>query len=83
MVQALAGAAGVAIDNAQLYARARRREQWLQATAEVTAQLLAGTDTDTALPLIASRAAELTGADWTLIALPTDPDTAPPARPVS
>ena len=54
---------------------ARRREQWLRATAEVTAQLLAGTDADTALPLIACRAAELTGADWTLIALPTDPDT--------
>ena len=69
VVHALAGAAGVAVDNSQLYARARRREQWLQVTAEVTAQLLA--DTDTALPLIASRAAELTGADWTLIALPT------------
>ena len=74
VVHALAGAAGVAVDNAQLYARARRREQWLQVTAEVTAQLLADTDTDTALPLIASRAGELTGADWTLIALPTDPD---------
>jgi signal transduction histidine kinase len=75
VVHALAGAAGVAIDNAQLYARARRREQWLQVTAEVTAQLLADTDTDTALALIASRAAELTGADWTLIALPTDTRT--------
>ena len=51
-----------------------RRERWLRATAEVTAQLLSGTDTDTALPLIAERAAELTGADWTLIALPTNPD---------
>ena len=74
VVRALAGAAGVAIDNAQLYAQAGRRERWLRAAAEVTAQLLSGTDTDTALPLIASRAAELTGADWTLIALPTDPD---------
>ena len=73
VVHALAGAAGVAVDNSQLYARARRREQWLQVTAEVTAQLLA--DTDTALALIASRAAELTGADWTLIALPTDTGT--------
>jgi signal transduction histidine kinase len=76
VVQALAGAAGVAIDNAQLYERARRRERWLQATGEVTAHLLSGTDTATALQLIASRAAELTGADWTLIALPTDPDRA-------
>ena len=80
-MRALAGAAGVAIDNAQLYAQARRRERWLQATAEVTAQLLSGTDTDTALPLIADRAAELTGADWTLIALPTDPDMNGATRP--
>jgi len=74
VVQALAAAAGVAIDNARLFEQARRREQWLRATGEITAQLLAGVDTDTAWPLIAAWAAELTGADWTLIALPADPD---------
>ena len=40
VVQVLAAAAGVAIDNARLYERARRRERWLQATGEVTAHLL-------------------------------------------
>ena len=36
--------------------------------------MLSGTDTETALQVIAARAAALTGAGWTLIALPTDPD---------
>ena len=42
----------------------------------MTAKLLGGSDTDEALHLIASRALELTGADYTLIALPDDPDAA-------
>ncbi|MET0863003.1 MAG: GAF domain-containing protein [Nakamurella sp.] len=77
VVQALAGAAGVAIDNARLYEAARRRQHWLEATGEVTAELLAGTDAREALHLIAHRALELTRADFTLIALPADPDMAP------
>jgi len=77
VVQALAGAAGVAIDNARLYERARRRELWLRATGEVTAQLLSGMNTDQALLLIAGRAAELTGANWALIAVPEDPEATP------
>ena len=77
VVQALAGAAGVAIDNARLYQRAPRREQLLRATGEVTAQLLSGTNIDQALLLIAGRAAELTGASWALITLPEDPDATP------
>lgn len=36
----LAVAASVAIDNARLYARARQREHWLEASAEVTSSLL-------------------------------------------
>lgn len=73
VVQALAGAAGVAIDNARLYEAARSRQAWLEATAEVTAELLGGTDPDEALHLIARHARELTGADHTIIALPDDP----------
>ncbi len=76
VVHALAGAAGIAIDNARLYEDARRRQLWLEATGEVTAKLLGGSDTDEALNLIASRALELTGADCTLIALPRDPEAA-------
>lgn len=77
MLQALAGAAGVAIDNARLYEAARRRQHWLEATGEVTAELLAGTDTLEALQLIAGRAQELSGADYAVIALPENPDADP------
>jgi signal transduction histidine kinase len=77
VVQALAGAAGVAIDNARSFEAARSRQAWLEATAEVTAELLGGTDTNEALQLIANRARELTHADYTIIALPDDPTAGP------
>ncbi|WP_086852305.1 sensor histidine kinase [Amycolatopsis kentuckyensis] len=70
VVQALAAAAGIAIENAHLYEQARVRQQWLAATSEVTTELLGGTDPAEALNLIASRALELTGSDVTLLALP-------------
>ena len=44
--------------------------RWLRAAAEVATELLAGTDPDAVLQLIAGRVGELTGADWTLIAVP-------------
>jgi signal transduction histidine kinase len=71
---ALAGAAGVAVENARLYEQAVRRERWLEATGEVVTELLAGGDSDRALELVASRALELTGADTAMIMLPSDPD---------
>ena len=77
VVQALAGAAGIAVDNARLYEDARRRQRWLEAIGEVTAELLGAGDPDEALRLIAGRALELTGADYTFIAVPDDPDAAP------
>lgn len=77
VLQALAGAAGIAIDNARLYEEARRRQRWLEASGEVTAGLLSGIDVDDALRLIANRALELTAADYTLIALHDDPDVDP------
>ena len=49
-------------------------ESWLAATVEVTTALLTGTDTREVLQLIATRTGELTGADYTLIALPPDED---------
>ncbi|WP_245645823.1 GAF domain-containing sensor histidine kinase [Pseudonocardia acaciae] len=77
VVQALAGAAGIAVDNARLYQDSRRRQRWLEAAGEVTAQLLGGGEPTDVLRLIASRARELTGADYTVIALPEDPEAAP------
>ncbi|MFD8496561.1 GAF domain-containing sensor histidine kinase [Amycolatopsis sp. NPDC059657] len=69
VVQALAAAAGIAIENAHLYQQARIRQQWLGATSEVTTELLAGTDPADALNLIAGRALELTGSHVTILAL--------------
>jgi two-component system, NarL family, sensor histidine kinase DevS len=77
VLQALAGAAGIAIDNARLYEESRRRQRWLEASGEITAGLLSGIDTDEALRLIANRALELTAADYTVVALHDDPDADP------
>lgn len=77
IVQALAGAAGVAIDNARLYEESRQRQRWLEATSEITAELLAGSETDEALYLVARRAQELTGADYALIVLADDVNVLP------
>ncbi len=74
LLQALAGAVGIAIDNARLYEEVRRRQRWLEAAGEITAELLAGSDAGEALHLIAARAHELTAADYTLIALADNDD---------
>jgi signal transduction histidine kinase len=63
LVIALAVAAGVAIDNARLYAAAERRQRWLAATAEITAVLVGEVERNTALELVARRACEVAGAE--------------------
>ena len=69
IVVALAAAAGVAIDNARLYAVAQRRERWLAATAEITGVLLGTVRRTEALQLIARRAREVSGADLVMVLL--------------
>jgi len=71
LVQALAAAAGVAIENARLYAEARRQQQWLRANAEVTRRLLFGDAPSEVLELVAQQALEMSGADLVVLALPT------------
>ncbi|HKD96777.1 MAG TPA: GAF domain-containing protein [Micromonosporaceae bacterium] len=56
VVIALATAAGVAIENARLYAAAGRRQRWLEATGEITNALLGRVDRTGALQLVADRA---------------------------
>ena len=63
IVVALAAAAGVAVENAQLYAESSRRQEWLAASAEITALLSAGDPGAEALQMIADRAREVAGAD--------------------
>jgi signal transduction histidine kinase len=66
---ALAAAAGVAIDNARLFALAQRRERWLAAAAEITSLLLGTVRRTEALRLIARRAREVADADLVLVML--------------
>ena len=73
-VMALAAAAAVAIENSRLYERTRQREQWQQAVADIANSVLAGTDPEEVLALVANRARSLTGADVALVALPDDDD---------
>ena len=72
IVVALAAAAGVAVDNARLFALARRRERWLAATAEITGVLLGTVHRIEALRLIARRAREVAAADLVMVLLHDD-----------
>ena len=74
IVVALAAAAGVAIENARLYALAHRRERWLAATAEITTVLLGEVRRTDALALVARRAREVAEAELALVLL-YDSDT--------
>ena len=71
LLVALAAAAGVAIDNARLYEEARRQERWLRASAEVTHELLSGTESTQVLALVTTQALEMSGADLVALAVPT------------
>ncbi|HEX4817955.1 MAG TPA: GAF domain-containing protein [Nonomuraea sp.] len=70
IVVALATAAGVAVENARLYEETRRRERWLQASAEVTTGLLSGSAPREVLSLMAVRAREMSDADLACVLLP-------------
>jgi signal transduction histidine kinase len=70
VLTALAAAAGVAIDNARLYDDARRRQEWLEATSELTRGLLSGRGLEDVLAGFAQRAATFAQADLALVALP-------------
>jgi GAF domain-containing protein len=72
LAQALAAAAGIAIDNARLYAQSKARQSWIEATRDIGTELLSGADPATVFRLIASEALELTSAMTTLVAVPDD-----------
>jgi signal transduction histidine kinase len=69
-LEILAAQAGVAIENARLYEEARDRTKRLEAIRAVTSAILAGTELDAALELVARHARELVGADLATIATP-------------
>ncbi|WP_445166188.1 sensor histidine kinase [Mycolicibacterium sp. Dal123E01] len=72
LVEALAAAAGIAIDNARLYEQSRTRQSWIEATRDIGTELLRGADPAQVFRLIADEALQLTAADAVLVAVPTD-----------
>ena len=75
VLTALAGAAGIAIDNAHLYEDSEVRRRWLAAIADVRALLLEAPSAEAAMTLIAERIAGLTAADATWLLLGPDSET--------
>ncbi|MEA9983817.1 MULTISPECIES: GAF domain-containing protein [Subtercola] len=75
LVTALAATAGVAIENARLFAETRRRQRWSAASAEITSALLSSDDTDL-ISVVASRVLPLAEADLVFVLVQSDrPDT--------
>jgi signal transduction histidine kinase len=74
LVTALAATAGIAIENARLYAESHRRQEWLTASAEISQRLLAAdVHPDDVLGDIAATVQRLAPADTVSIVVP-DPD---------
>ncbi|WP_067461198.1 GAF domain-containing sensor histidine kinase [Actinomadura macra] len=69
VVTALATAAGVAIENARLYEETRRRERWLEASAEISTALLSGTGLHEVTSLLAQRARQVADAALATVAV--------------
>ena len=74
LVQALAAAAGIAIENARLYEQSRNRQSWIEATRDIGTELLSGADPARVFHLVAEESRHLCGAELTLVAVPPDPD---------
>lgn len=70
LVLALAGAAGIAIDNARLYQAAHTRQLWIEATRDISTELLAGDDPAVVHSVIAAKAVALTGSDFSFCVAP-------------
>jgi signal transduction histidine kinase len=70
LLVAVAGAAGLAVENARLRAESRRQEQWQRATAEVTQRLLSEDEPRDVLALVTQHAREISGADTVFLGLP-------------
>jgi signal transduction histidine kinase len=74
LVQALAAAAGIAIDNARLYEQSKTRQSWIEATRDIGTELLSGTDPARVFRLVADESRSISGAEQTFVAVPGDPD---------
>ena len=70
LVQALAGTAGIAIENARLFEEAQRKQSWLQASAEISAALLTPEPGRDPLRLIGEIVKNLADADVVTFVVP-------------
>lgn len=68
IIQALALAAGIAIDNARLFEESQSRLTWIEATRDIRTELLLGTDHSEVMGMIARKALNLADADLVFIA---------------
>ena len=69
VVQALAVAAGIAVQNARLYDTSRRRGAWMEAGREISTSLLSGTEREDVIALVVEKACDLLEADVAFVAL--------------
>ena len=74
LVQALAAAAGIAIENARLYQQSKTRQSWIEATRDIGTEMLSGADPSTVFRLVADQSRHLSGAQSTLVAVRSDLD---------
>jgi signal transduction histidine kinase len=72
VLQALAAAAGIAVQNADLFEQGRVRQLWLEALGEVRGEVLAGASDRDVLQLVAARTLELTTSAAALVLLGPD-----------
>lgn len=79
LVQALAAAAGIAIDNARIYQKSKLRQAWIEATRDIGTEMLSGADPARVFELVANESRVLSGAESTFVAVPSDVE-APPAE---
>ncbi|MCV7209951.1 GAF domain-containing sensor histidine kinase [Mycolicibacterium canariasense] len=79
LAQALAAAAGIAIENARLYQQSQQRQAWIEATRDIATELLSGTDPAAVFRVIAERARQLTSSAVAVVAIAEDEDEEPGA----
>lgn len=72
LVEALAAAAGIAIDNAHLYEQSRTRQSWIVATRDIATEMLSGADPAKVFGLIADQTVRLANATAAAVAVPFD-----------
>lgn len=71
LISSLAASAGIAIENARLFAETKRRQAWAGASAEVAATLLSASSAD-AVSILAQRVLALADADLVTVVVPVE-----------